>query len=269
MNFNSLLNIVTSAICAIIVAAIIVPLHLIFRPIAKYNSGYRNYTFRSIDTILAWALARTITLLPNYLSLLKKLEIGVFFFCWRCCRESSDSELHELLKKQAISEYDHAQIFSQLTGGKLQMTGMGLMSREEKQAFKWSNVSWDSSGESYQADGISTGYLSAKIFFGFQTANSYDWSDRLAFMYVLEEFQSQFYQQLLQFVPLEVQSKLIAITEDEQNHAINLLTVLESMSQDRQKLILKWNTRKYLALLLVPFDALWLTIKFVFTGKIL
>ncbi|QLE47930.1 hypothetical protein FD724_07240 [Nostoc sp. C057] len=125
-----------------------------------------------IDNLIALILARIITLFPNYLSLLKKLEIGVFFFCWRCYLEAKNlpgyyGRLDENLKEQALSEYSHAQVFCQLTGSKLNMSGAGLMNREEKQAFNWGCVNWDSSLESYQVDGMSTRYLSAKIFLAF------------------------------------------------------------------------------------------------------
>jgi hypothetical protein len=216
-----------------------------------------------IDNFIALLLARIITLFPNYLSLLKKLEIGVFFFCWRCYLEARNlpsgyGRLDENLKEQALSEYSHAQIFCQLTGSKLNMSGAGLMSREEKAAFDWGCVNWDSNGESYQVDGMSTRYLSAKIFFGFRTANSYDWENRLAFMCVLEDFQHCFYKQLLRFVPSEVQEKLSPLSEDELTHAINLHASLWLISGVKRSsyLLFIWQIRKYLALICIPFDAL-------------
>ncbi|HYX14760.1 MAG TPA: hypothetical protein VE944_10405 [Nostoc sp.] len=215
------------------------------------------------DNLIALILARIITLFPNYLSLLKKLEIGVFFFCWRCYLEARSlpayyGRLDENLKEQAVSEYNHAQVFCQLTGSKLNMSGAGLMSREEKQAWEWSFVKWDSSNESYQVDGMSTRYLSARIFFGFRTANSYDWCDRLAFMCVLEDFQHCFYKQLAFFVPPEVQEKLLPIIEDELTHAINLHACLWLIAGVKRSshLLLIWQIRKYLALICIPVDAL-------------
>ncbi|PHJ69230.1 hypothetical protein VF14_03645 [Nostoc linckia z18] len=229
---------------------------------------------KTIDTLITLVLARIFTLLPNYLTLLKKLEVGVFFFCWRCHREAKampfhqarlygDLDLADILKEQALSEYGHAQVFCQLTGSKLNMSGAGLMSREEKAAFDWGCVNWDSSGESYQADGMSTRYLSAKIFFGFRTANSYDWRDRIAFMYVLEEFQSCFYKQLLKFVPGEVQKELVPIADCEEAHAINLYALLWNLAgvEGRQKLVFWWRVRKYLGLICCPIDALYYLIK--------
>ncbi|MEH1780232.1 MAG: hypothetical protein V7L26_14140 [Nostoc sp.] len=216
-----------------------------------------------IDNLIALFLGRVITLFPNYLSLLKRLEIGVFFYCWRRHLEARNlpgyyGRLDENLKEQALSEYNHAQVFCQLTGSKLNMSGAGLMSREEKAAFDWGCVNWDSSGESYQVDGMSTRYLSAKIFFGFRTANSYNWENRLAFMCVLEDFQHCFYKQLLRFVTPEVQEKLAPIIQDELTHAINLHDSLWFISGVRRSsnLLLIWHTRKYLALICIPFDAL-------------
>ncbi|MFN6475374.1 hypothetical protein [Nostoc sp. DedQUE07] len=216
-----------------------------------------------VDEVLAIVLARIITLLPNYLLLLKKLEVGVFFFCWRSHREAKGlptcfyGTLAKTLKEQALSEYGHAQVFCKLTGSKLNMSGAGLMSREEKAAFDWGCVDWDTSGESYQADGMSTRYLSTKIFFCFRTANSYDWESRLAFMYVLEDFQSLFYKQLLRFVPEEVQLKLAPIAEDELTHAIEIHACLRCLvGPNRQEwLIFLWQIRKYLALVCIPVDA--------------
>ncbi|MBN3951929.1 MAG: hypothetical protein HWQ38_37885 [Nostoc sp. NMS7] len=216
-----------------------------------------------LDNFLAWALARTITLLPNYLILLKKLEIGVFFFCWRCLRQAKNlpayyGSLESVLKEQALSEYSHAQVFCQLTGSKLNMSGAGLMSREEKAAFDWGCVNWDSSGESYKADGMSTRYLAAKVFFGFRTANSYDWRNRLAFMYVLEDFQFKFYQQLMRFVSEEVRKELVAIANDEETHAIQLKSLLWNIvgAKRQQQLVFWWQMRLYLALICVPVDVL-------------
>ncbi|MFN6538110.1 MAG: hypothetical protein RM021_017430 [Nostoc sp. EkiNYC01] len=225
-----------------------------------------------MDKLLTLVLARIFTLLPNYLTLLKKLEVGVFFFCWRSHREAKAmpfyqarlyGSLADSLKEQAISEYSHAQVFCQLTGSKLNMSGAGLMSREEKAAFDWGCVNWDSSGESYQVDGMSTRYLSGKIFFGFRTANSYDWCDRLAFMYVLEEFQSLFYKHLLKFVGEEIQQQLSQIAEHEESHAIQLYALLWSIAgvERRQQLIFWWQVRKYLGLFCCPIDALLYLLK--------
>ncbi|AUB36159.1 hypothetical protein COO91_02060 [Nostoc flagelliforme CCNUN1] len=221
-----------------------------------------------IDELLAWVLARIVTLLPNYLSLLKKLEIGVFFFCWRSHREAKNlpayyGYLEAKLKDQALSEYSHAQVFCQLTGSKLNMSGAGLMSREEKTAFDWGCVNWDSSGESYQADGMSTRYLSAKVFFCFRTANSYGWCDRLAFMHVLEEFQSLFYKQLLKFVPEELRAKLAPIAADELTHATELQTSLRLLATPKRQesLVFQWQVRKYLALTCLPVDAVLYLLK--------
>ncbi|AUB37531.1 Ferritin-like superfamily [Nostoc flagelliforme CCNUN1] len=214
-----------------------------------------------IDELLAWVLAKIITLLPNYLNLLKKLEVGVFFFCWRSHREAKNlpayyGNLEAKLKDQALSEYSHAQVFCQLTGSKLNMSGAGLMSREEKAAFNWGCVNWDSS-ESYQADGMSTRYLSAKVFFWFRTANSYGWCDRLAFMHVLEEFQWLFYKQLLKLVSDEVRAKLAPIAEEELAHAAELQASLRLLATPkRQKsLVFQWQVRKYLALACLLVDA--------------
>lgn len=214
-----------------------------------------------IDNLIALILARIITLLPNYLSLLKRLEIGVFFFCWRCYLEARNlpgcyGRLDDNLKEQALSEYNHAQVFCQITGSKLNMSGVGLMNREEKQAFNWSFVEWDSSNESYQVDGMSTRYLSSKVFFGFRTANSYDWENRIAFMCILEDFQHCFYKQLVRFVPPEIQEKLAPIIEDELTHAINLHASLWMISgvNRSSNLLLTWQIRKYLAMICIPID---------------
>ncbi|MHC5833570.1 MAG: hypothetical protein ACYT04_000000100660, partial [Nostoc sp.] len=57
-------------------------------------------------------------------------------------------------------------------------------------------------------------------------ANSYDWANRLAFMYILEDFQFKFYSSLLRFVPEDVGLELMAIASDEENHAIQLSALL-------------------------------------------
>ncbi|MEH2067923.1 MAG: hypothetical protein V7K47_07105 [Nostoc sp.] len=263
----TILEVMVSVVCALVVALIIIPLHLMFTPLArrqKLQTSDRPLD-NAIDNGITLILARIVTLLPDYLTLLKKLEVGVFFFCWRSHREAKAMPAHQArlcgsladtLKEQALSEYNHAQVFCQLTGSKLNMSGAGLMSREEKAAFDWGCVNWDSSGESYQVDGMSTRYLAAKIFFGFRTANSYDWCDRLAFMYVLEELQALFYKHLLRFVEPEVREQLALIAEHEETHAINLSGLLWGIKGvgGSAKVVFWWQVRKYLAMTLLPID---------------
>lgn len=220
-----------------------------------------SWVIRNRDEILVTALAWAFSKLPNRLVLLKRLELGVFFFCWReaiAAIESGDTKLGGILYAQAESEFHHAQSFAALTGGKLEISANGLFDREYKEAFKWSQVEWDSS-ESFRADGISRKYLSARIFFKGQTANSFMWQDKLAFMAILETFQAHFYKKLLRFLPPHEATPLISICGEEEDHSLELRSVLTERAGifSAADLMLKWKRQLYLGLLFTPIDLIF------------
>jgi rubrerythrin len=210
----------------------------------------RNFIF-----LLAWAFTK----LPNHLILLKRLEIGVFFFCWRLALKAeaeNQAILARSLKKQAESEYHHAQLLSNLTGSKLLMSASGLFDREDRSSFNWGSVDWDSS-EEFRADGLSRRYICARVLFGGQFAKDFDINNQLAFMAVLEELQAEFYAALLNLIHPNSERYLRAIATDEASHSDTLRELL-SFHPDAQQLIRKWRWRTAIAFLFVPLDLAYL-----------
>ncbi|MBD2771184.1 hypothetical protein [Iningainema tapete] len=229
-----------------------------------------SWVTRNRDELICLVLAWVFSKLPNRLSLLKKLEVGVFFFCWRQALQAQaegNSTLNLILKEQAESEYHHAQAFCTLTGSKLELSADKLFNRESKNAQIWSTVNWDAS-ESFQADGLSRKYYSAKAFFGGHQARDFSWENKLAFMTVLESFQACFYRKLLQFLPLKVGRSLLAICNEEANHSITLRMALAKMtdSSTATKLMRKWKQRLYLGLLILPLDLVGILLSVVMTN---
>lgn len=215
-----------------------------------------------IDRLIAIPLACIFAKL-DYINLLKKLELGVFFFCWRQSlqAESEGLPIAQYLKQQAQSEYGHAQYFCNLEGVKLKLSASDLFDRENKKAYSWSVINWDAL-ESYRVDGISTKYLSSRIFFSNKLASDFDWKNKLAFMLVLENFQSAFYEEMTGHCKPQHYDGLIHIADEETQHAGILEHCLSLVTKDKYcLLLLKWHLRKYLVLLLVPIDLLILFIK--------
>ncbi|QSJ14115.1 hypothetical protein JYQ62_19405 [Nostoc sp. UHCC 0702] len=217
---------------------------------------------KKIDDWLLLALARIVTCMPAtvYLDLLKKLETGVFYFCWRASNraKSQNLDLADTLMKQAISEYGHAQTLGIITKNKLHISIPDIVARSD--SINWGKLKWEK--EACQIDGISTNSWCAKIFFNFRTANSYDWQNSLSFMYVLEEFQFQFYKELCLFAPPEIRLHLGGISEDEKSHARQIYELLQSISDRPDAIIRYWQRRKYYAVLLVPIDLLFIGLKY-------
>jgi hypothetical protein len=216
-----------------------------------------------IDRLITIPLACLFAKL-DYINLLKKLELGVFFFCWRqsLLAESEGLPIAFYLKQQAMGEYGHAQYFCNLEGVKLKLSASDLFDREKKKAYSWGRVDWDTL-ESYQADGLSTKYLSTRVFFGNKLASDFDWFDKLAFMAVLESFQSAFYEEMLGHCKPQHHDGFQAIAEEELGHVGILEHCLSLLPKNKfYSLLLKWHLRKYLALLFVPIDLLILSINY-------
>ncbi len=217
--------------------------------------------FRNRDEVLCALLAFFFSKMPNRLRLLKRLEMGVFFFCWRqaiAARSEGRTDLSEVLKQQAESEYHHAQTFCSISGNKLILRVHELFKREiSSNSANWSKVKWDNS-EQFSADGLSRKYLSARIFFSDRYAKDFDWEDKLAFMAVLESFQACFYKKLLHFLPGSEIEPILTIYRQEAEHSATLVTALSEMVGMfvARDLMVKWKCRLYLALPFILLDLL-------------
>jgi hypothetical protein len=208
-----------------------------------------------LDYLICIPLAYFFSKLPMS-SLLKKLEMGVFFFCWRqaVLAEDEGQPFAIYLRQQAESEHSHAHFFSHLEGGNLKLDTDDFFNREPR-ALSWATVNWDEN-EVYQVDGISTKFIASKIFFMGREANSFSWQDKLAFMVVLERFQTIFYQSLIKYFPEEVQFQIEDIASSEELHSLFLESGLIQVNRKSFVFLMKWQLRKYLALLALPID-LW------------
>ncbi|MDJ0677598.1 MAG: hypothetical protein QNJ36_19815 [Calothrix sp. MO_167.B42] len=196
--------------------------------------------------------------MPGKYKFLKRLELGVFFFCWRRSLEAAaegKEELAATLKQQAQEEYSHAQIFGCLVNSPC----------------KWPANTFFKSSDSIKCgsslDGISKRYWMAKLLFGFAEASTYSWEDTLAFMAVLESFQSNFYQQLWQFLPPQHKDIIRKITSQELDHSIELRNQLTKMVglQRSAQLLNKWNFRLHVSLIFLPIDVLGILVAVVMT----
>lgn len=188
--------------------------------------------------------------------ILEFLELGVAVFCYRLSLKTQKDWLHmhldDNLRKQAESELNHAKFFNKLSGREI----LNL----DLERFNPSHGTING----VQVDTISTKYLSTKILFAFRPANTYSWDDTLAFMAVLEQFQSCFYQVLLNhYYFSSIKKELEFIFKDEEQHSVSLLAALLWTAGHKRSRILiwKWQIRKYLAFLFVPFDLIWFLMK--------
>lgn len=204
-----------------------------------------------IYRISAWLFSQN----PKYLSILKKAEIGVYFFCRKTaieCEKHGYEEIALSLKEQAQTEYIHAQAFSNLLGQKLTENYKDLERRGER-TIGWSKIDWDSE-ETYIATNLSNNPI-AKFFFKNQSAGVYSIFDKLAFMHILEVHQARFYKELLLFVPESIYLPLKEIVEEEKQHSYYLKFHLCDIlpSEWYYRYLNKWRFRAWTTLLRLPF----------------
>jgi hypothetical protein len=219
------------------------------------------YVFPQLTAFLdkAFALCFSIILLnlPTTLifTILETLELGVAVFCYRLSLKIQDDwvnqHLQETFRLQAESELVHAKFFNRFSGRKKLALYFETFDKTHGTI------------DGIQVDTISTHYLSTKILFGFRSANTYELNETLAFMAVLEQFQSVFYKALSLYPCFKpIKTELTYILEDEEKHSIDLLAV---GNKKNDILIWKWQVRKYLALLFVPVDVIWYLVKLAFS----
>ncbi|MEH2393693.1 MAG: hypothetical protein V7K21_19200 [Nostoc sp.] len=205
-----------------------------------------------INRLACKILARIFIKLPHNLMLdiLKRLEVGVYLFCRR--QSVLYPELKDLLEEQAVSEYRHAQAFATLANLKLHLPPQHLIDKPE--SLNWNRLTWSEGDWGEPVDGISTRFLSSRLFFKGRTASDYDLSNKLAFMHVLENLQISFYKQLAKFCSSDVRKTINKIVRDENEHSDNLLSALQAIEPEWEQLINYWQMRQNLALLLLPID---------------
>jgi hypothetical protein len=203
--------------------------------------------YKIICTISAFILIK----LPynSGLVLLEQLELGVYLFCRREAERSHSQAIRSILLTQAISEYNHAQILRILSDGEAKAI---LPLIENKETINYGKVKLR--GKQTKIDGISTNYLSGYYFFQGKPAGSYEISDKLAFMYVLECLQSSFYQIFYQMCSDTIKPQIKYILDEEQEHSEILLKLLQKREPEWNAMIKKWEARKSLALVLTPVD---------------
>ncbi|WP_179066693.1 hypothetical protein [Nostoc sp.] len=184
------------------------------------------------------------------LDILKRLEIGVYLFCRR--QSALYPGLKDLLESLAVSEYNHAQAFATLGNSKIHLPAQHLMNKEE--SLGWNRLTWGDGDWGEPVDGISTRFLSSRLFFKGLTASSYDLPNKLAFMHVLEELQTIFYGELIKVCSSDIRKILNKIMLDEKEHSDSLLGALQAINPEWYGLIESWRSRLRIALLLLPVD---------------
>lgn len=156
--------------------------------------------FLDFDQFFARRLVRSLNPTNQQLH---ELEMGVFFFCWRQRDLALGLPWHCALMEQTESEYSHARYFSSVP-----LPAVGTFIGRDLPYSDWSGKQLNPGGHAI-----------AKLFFGGTNPKDYSWGDRLAFMLVLELFQSQFYLELSQ---LRGDDHLAAIALCEATHALAL-----------------------------------------------
>lgn len=188
--------------------------------------------------------------ITDLFNILRKLELGVFYFCWRKYDQAkTEGRPFSLsLELQSKAEYRHAQTFSAFCGRSIPEPIAKAFERPPA----WGTLDFDN--EVFQVDGISQKYLTAKIFFRGNKAKDLGWGDCLAMMAVLEKLQLYFYSELIDNLSNNFQKILERIALEEMLHGMQLEQELRIHFPHYKLLLIKWHLRKYCALLFLPFD---------------
>jgi hypothetical protein len=195
-----------------------------------------------VDWLLCIPLAFIFSKYDVY-KFLYRLELGVFFFCWRqsVLAEAEKLEFAIALKEQAEGEHSHAFFFAQKSGQEFTLGTEYMFSREPR-SLNWSIMNGT------QVDGISYRFWAARVFFGGRDAASYDWEDKLCYMLILERFQSAFYYRLVDYFDGDAAYHLCSIAISEQLHGNNLGAIVQQYYPNSLFILLKWEARKYFAI---------------------
>lgn len=191
------------------------------------------------------------------ISLLARLELGVFLFCDRKREEAAALGLDKLaqqLERHAAQELGH---HIQL----LELIGVAPSAKKFKWAKQYSSgihSTYDPSktvDSAWCPEGISRRYLSVRVWLRGQRACDLIWEDAIAFMCVGEQASEAFYSRMSKIVPSEYSATFERISQDEKTHQSQLYSSLKKISSiDSQQLLAKWRRRGYQALMFVPID---------------
>ena len=201
----------------------------------------------------------------RFLRLLAKLEYGVGVFCLKLSEKARDEEydnLATLLESHGKEEIKHGKMLASLCDGRQRIEARGNirwlsfrndageeLAQHPDPLTQGTPIQLEHEGEAIAAsfenlDGLSNRYFSLRLLFQGLDAASYSWSDRLAFMIVLESETKKFYHHLGQAtrsVPLNAIA--LSISNDEENHAEYLRYALFYFSHFPRDEIDKWASR--------------------------
>ncbi|MBD2437373.1 ferritin-like domain-containing protein [Nostoc sp. FACHB-110] len=192
-----------------------------------------------------------IALLLNFSGTLRtasKLEYGAAIFCFKLSIRAENEGLLNLakyLKEQYEEENSHAKMLGALIDGKERLKRNG------------NNGNWDAKARIYTPfDGISQRYWSARLFFGFKTADEFAWADILGFMTVIEEIVVVFYKALSTTNDIAVNAIALKILHDEIKQVDCLKKSLSSLHPQPRFLTFKWQIRVILGAFGAAIDLL-------------
>ena len=211
----------------------------------------------------------------KFLRLLAKIEFGVSIFCKKLAvvaEQENKLNLAAQLKLHAKQEEKHGIMLLCLADGNRRFTLEGTgrfieLLRPNGEDLRC-NVDLDAEGKIVEWDStifpgerlvgifenfeLSKRFCCLRLLFGNKSAFDYNWDDRLAFMFVLEQQTQQFYQLLAvnsTSIPLRIIASKIAL--DELNHTDYLKNVLFHYNGDVEK----WRDRFWFAQIGLVFDA--------------
>jgi hypothetical protein len=208
----------------------------------------------------------------NFLRLLAEIEFGVAIFCFKLQEQARKQFLHNLatmLEAHGNEENKHGKMLAACADGVERITrtetghwlsiirpnGENIAKPSKSNPSSGKAIAWDSIkfpgerllGVFKNFDGISKRYLSARIFFGNQSASDYPMCDKLAFMYILEEETTKFYRQMSEVEDERLKAIALQITGDEFNHANYLKLALANFDPMPEAAIDKWRDRLWWA----------------------
>lgn len=177
-----------------------------------------------------------IALLLNFSGTLRtasKLEYGAAIFCFKLSIRAENEGLLGLsnyLKSQYEEENSHAKMLGALVDGK------------ERLKRNCPEGNWHK-GNYIAFDGISQRYWSARLFFGFKSADEFSWSDILSFMTIIEGIVVCFYKVLTATNDIAVNAIALKILQEEIKQVECLKNCLSSLHPGPNFLAFKWQVR--------------------------
>ena len=204
----------------------------------------------------------------KFLRLLAKAEFGVSIFCKKlavAAAEENKPNLAALLQSHAKEEEKHGKMLASLVDGneRFHTEGSGRfisivrpngeeLRRNPDKTSQGKILEWDSInfpgerliGNFENFDGLSKRYFTLRLLFGNKSAFDYNWDDRLAFMYVLEQETQCFYEHLATSSATSALKAIASqIARDELRHTDYLKKTLLHRNADVEK----WRDRMMVA----------------------